>query len=152
MSNDYVIETTGLTRKFGKRLAVDNLTLQVPRGSVFAFLGKNGAGKTTTIRMLLNLLEKTAGSATVLGLDPVKDELEIKRRVGYVGDGQKMYDWMKVREIIWYCKGFYPGWDDAFVDDLLRRLELDTETRVRNLSRGEEAKLALLLSMAYKPE
>lgn len=152
MSNDYVIETTGLTRKFGKRLAVDNLTLQVPRGSVFAFLGKNGAGKTTTIRMLLNLLEKTAGSATVLGLDPVRDELEIKRRVGYVGDGQKMYDWMKVREIIWYCKGFYPGWDDAFVDDLLRRLELDTETRVRNLSRGEEAKLALLLSMAYKPE
>ncbi len=152
MSNDFVIETDGLSRKFGKKMAVNNLSLRVPRGSVFAFLGKNGAGKTTTIRMLLNLLDKSSGDIRVLGLNPVKDELEIKRRIGYVGDGVAMYDWMKVREIIWYCKGFYENWDDEFTADLQKKLELDSETRVRDLSRGESAKLALLLSMAYKPE
>ncbi len=147
-----VIETTGLTKRFGKRTAVDNLTLAVPRGSVFAFLGRNGAGKTTTIRMLLHLLDKTAGAATVLGLDSVRDALAIKKRIGFVGDGQVMYDWMSVDELIWFCKGFYPAWDDAFAEELKGRLELHGKTKVRALSRGQQAKLALLLAMAYRPE
>lgn len=150
--NDAVIHTTTLTKRFGKRTAVDALTLQVPRGSVFAFLGRNGAGKTTTIRMLLHLLDKTAGDARILGLDSVRDTLEIKRRVGYVGDGQMMYDWMRVDELIWFCKGFYPRWDDAYAGELQAKLELDGRAKVRALSRGQQAKLALLLVMAYRPE
>lgn len=147
-----VIYTDNLTKRFGRHPAVDGLSLSVPRGSVFAFLGKNGAGKTTTIRMLLNLLDKSSGQAQVLGRDSVRDALEIKRRVGYVADGQVMYDWMTVRELVWFCKGFYPDWDDAFAADLLRRLELPAATKVRDLSRGQQAKLALLLAMAYRPE
>ncbi len=150
--SDAVIATRGLTRRFGKTTAVDALELQVPRGSVFAFLGKNGAGKTTTIRLLLDLLDKTAGTATVLGLDSVHDALAIKRRVGIVAEGQQMYDWMTVRETLWFCKGFYPTWDDAFADELTRRLELSSATKVRALSRGGQAKLALLLAMAFRPE
>jgi len=150
---DNVIETTKLTKRFGrKNLAVDSLALRVPRGSVFAFLGRNGAGKTTTIRMLLHLLDKTAGEARVLGLDSVRDALEIKRRVGFVGDGQLMYDWMTVDEMIWFCKGFYRGWNDAFAAELKMKLELPGKTKVRALSRGQQAKLALLLAMAYRPE
>jgi ABC-2 type transport system ATP-binding protein len=152
MSIDYVIETHNLTRIFGKKIAVDNLSLKVPRGSVFAFLGKNGAGKTTTIRMLLNLLEKSSGEIKVLEMDPATNDIDIKRRIGYVGDGVEMSEWMKVREIIWFCKGFYEDWDDEFATDLQEKLELDSETIVKNLSRGEQAKLALLLSMAYRPE
>ena len=148
-SSQYAIETAGLTKRYGRHLAVDNLTMQVPKGSVFAFLGRNGAGKTTTIRIMLDLLDRTSGDAKILGLDCVKDALAIKRRIGYVAEGQKMYDWMKVREIIWYCKGFYEDWDDDFAAELQKKLELDSETRVRDLSRGESAKLALLLSMAY---
>ena len=150
--SDYVIETEGLTRKFGRHTAVDHLSLQVPRGSVFAFLGRNGAGKTTTIRMLLNQLEATSGAARVLGLDCVKQELAIKRRIGVVADGQEMYDWMSVREIIWFCKGFYPDWDDAFAAEMQVKLELHDNAKVRALSKGEQAKLALLLAMAYRPE
>ena len=150
--SDNVIETEGLTRRFGKRAVVDNLTLNVPRGSVFAFLGRNGTGKTTTIRMLLNLLDKTAGVARVLGLDSARNALAIKRRIGVVAEGQEMYDWMTVKEIIWFCKGFYPGWDDAFAAELQAKLELHDHDKVRALSRGQQAKLSLLLAMAYRPE
>ena len=150
---DHVIETRELTKRFGRKsLAVDGLALNVPRGSVFAFLGRNGAGKTTTIRMLLHLLDKSGGEARVLGLDSVRDALEIKRRVGFVGDGQLMYDWMSVDEMIWFCKGFYQGWDDAFAAEMKKKLELSGKTKVRALSRGQQAKLALLLAMAYRPE
>lgn len=107
-STHYAIETTGLTKRYGKHLAVDNLSLKVPKGSVFAFLGRNGAGKTTTIRILLDLLDRTSGQAHVLGMDCVRDALKIKGRIGYVAEAQKMYDWMKVDEIVWFCKGFYP--------------------------------------------
>jgi len=152
MGTTAVIETTKLTKRFGRQTAVDALTLMVPRGSVFAFLGRNGAGKTTTIRMLLHLLDKTAGTARVLGMDSVRDALAIKRRVGFVGDGQVLYDWMSVDELLWFCKGFYPGWDDAVAGEMKGKLELPGRAKVRGLSRGEQAKLALLLAMAYRPE
>ena len=151
-SGSYAIETAGLTKRFGRNAAVDNLTLEVPRGSVFAFLGRNGAGKTTTIRILLDLLDRTSGEARILGLDCVRDALEIKKRTGYVAEAQRMYDWMTVDETIWFCKGFYPDWDDAFADELKKKLELPGGSRVGAMSRGTQAKLALLLAMAYRPE
>jgi len=151
-SGSYAIETAGLTKRFGRNAAVDNLTLEVPRGSVFAFLGRNGAGKTTTIRILLDLLDRTSGEARILGLDCVRDALEIKKRTGYVAEAQRMYDWMTVDETIWFCKGFYPGWDDALASELKSKLELPGGSRVGAMSRGTQAKLALLLAMAYRPE
>lgn len=146
------IETVGLTKKYGSQVAVDELDLKVPTGSVFAFLGRNGAGKTTTIRILLDLLDRTRGEARVLGLDCIKDSLRIKQRIGYVAEGQKMYDWMKIDEIIWFCKGFYQAWDDAFAAELKDKLELPGEKKVGQLSRGMQGKLGLLLAMAYRPE
>ena len=150
--SEYAIETVGLTKRFGKNTAVDGLTMKAPTGSVFAFLGRNGAGKTTTIRILLDLLDRTSGEARILGLDCVKDSLEIKKRTGYVAEGQRMYDWMTVDETIWFCKGFYPGWDDALTGELKSKLELPGSSRVGTMSRGTQAKLALLLAMAYRPE
>jgi ABC-2 type transport system ATP-binding protein len=152
MDESYAITTRDLSKRYGHYQALDNLSLSVPRGSVFAFLGQNGAGKTTTIRILLDLLDRSSGEASILGLDCVKDSLEIRRSVGYVGENQRMYDWMTVDEIIWYCKGFYRGWDDAFASDLKQKLDLPGDRKVGALSRGMQAKLALLLSMAYHPE
>jgi ABC-2 type transport system ATP-binding protein len=146
------IETVGLSKRFGRQLAVDNLSLQVPAGSVFAFLGRNGAGKTTTIRMMLNLLPRTSGEARLLGLDSARDVLEIKRRTGYVAEAQRMYDWMKVDEIIWFCKGFYRTWDERLAADLKLKLQLPGDKKVGQLSRGMQAKLALLLALAPNPE
>jgi ABC-2 type transport system ATP-binding protein len=151
-SNGFALETAGLTKRFGKKTAVDGLTLSVPTGSVFAFLGKNGAGKTTTIRILLDLLDRTSGDAKVLGMDCVKDALALKKQIGYVAEGQKMYDWMSVDELIWFCKGFYPTWDDGFAEAVKKRLELPGRDKVGEMSRGTQAKLALLLAMAFKPD
>ncbi len=143
MSNALAIETQALTKRYGRQTAVDALSLSVPCGSVFAFLGRNGAGKTTTIQILLDLLNRTSGEARVLGRDCVKQAIDIRRRTGYVADGQRMYDWMKVDEIIWYCRGFYPAWDDAFAAELKAKLELPGEKKIGQMSRGMQAKLAL---------
>jgi len=150
--SSFAIETQELTKRFGRQLAVDNLTMAVPKGSVFAFLGKNGAGKTTTIRMLMNLLNRTSGEARIMGLDCARESMKIRKRIGYVGDNQRMYDWMTTREIMWFCKGFRDDWNDDFASDLQARLELPDEKKVGALSRGMQAKLALLLAMAHKPE
>jgi len=152
METSLAIQTHDLTKRFGRHVAVDGLELSVPRGSVFAFLGRNGAGKTTTIRILLDALNRTRGEACVLGLDCVKDSLEIKKRVGYVAEAQRMYDWMKVDEIIWFCKGFYPTWDDSFAAELKKKLDLPGNKKLGEMSRGMQAKVALLLAMAHRPE
>src|SRR5438876_833547 len=90
---DWVIQAHGLTRYFGRKCAVDSLSLNVPRGSVFAFIGRNGAGKTTTIRMILGLLEPTRGSATILGHDSADLPPEVRARIGYMAEGHPVYGW-----------------------------------------------------------
>ncbi len=146
-----VIETENLTKKFGDLVAVDNLNLKVPKGSIFGFLGPNGAGKTTTIKMLLGILFPTAGSAKIFRKDIRKDGLEIRKQIGYVSETQAMYGYMSVSEIINFCKGFYPTWDDHLVEKYLTLFELPLNKRVRELSRGMKTKLALLLALGPNP-
>lgn len=93
-----VIQTMNLTRRYGSQVAVDNLTLQIEEREIFGFLGPNGAGKTTTILMLLGLTEPTSGSARVLGYDPTRNPLEIKRLVGYLPENVGFYDDLTGRE------------------------------------------------------
>ena len=148
----YAIETRGLTRRFGRTEAVKDLTLQVPAGSVFALLGPNGAGKTTTLKLLMNLLRPTRGTADVLGNDTRHLDAAHFQRVGYVSENQRLPDWMTPGELFDYCRPFYPGWDD----ELRRRLETDlalaAQTPLRTLSRGTRMKAALLASLAYRPD
>src|SRR5438093_1994178 len=103
-----VIEIRGLTKRFGKKLAVDQLSLTVPAGAIFALLGDNGAGKTTTIRMLTGLLRPDGGRATVLGQDCWNAAVKLRTRAGYVPERPKFYDWMTVAEVGWFTSGFYP--------------------------------------------
>jgi ABC-2 type transport system ATP-binding protein len=119
---------------------------------VFAFLGRNGAGKTTTIRILLDLLDRNAGTARLLGLDSIKQVREIRRRVGYVAQHEDLYDWMTVERMLWFCRGFYPTWDAALVTECQAKLDLPNKTVIRQLSRGKQTQLALLLAMAFRPE
>ena len=93
-----VIKTEGLTRRYGRQTAVDALSFEVSAGEVFGFLGPNGAGKTTTILMLLGLTEPTAGRAEVLGCDPVRHPLQIKRQVGYLPENVGFYDDLTAHE------------------------------------------------------
>jgi ABC-2 type transport system ATP-binding protein len=106
-----VIEARGLTRYFGGRCAADGVSFKVPRGSVFAFLGRNGAGKTTTIRMLLGLLEPTRGSSAVLGHDSAALPPEARAQIGYMAEGHAVYGWMRVGQYSRFQSGFYPRWN-----------------------------------------
>jgi len=146
------IAVEGLSKRFGRRLAVDSLTFEVPTGSVCGFLGCNGAGKSTAIRMMMNLLDPTAGRATLLGLDSRRDHTALMRRVGYVSESPVFYDWMNVGQLVRFTAGFYRRWNQAGVDSLLDRFSLDREQKVRHLSRGTQAQLALLLALGGDPE
>ena len=149
--NGSAIAIEGLTHRFGKLTAVDDLRLDVPAGTVCGFLGRNGAGKTTTIQILMNLLQPTAGTAEVLGLDPVTDSLALRRQVGYVAENRVMYGWMRVRELIWFTGQFYETWNRGSVDALIDRFGLDPEQKVKHLSRGMNAQLALALALGHEP-
>jgi ABC-2 type transport system ATP-binding protein len=146
------IAAEGLSKRFGRCLAVDNLTFQVPQGSVCGFLGRNGAGKSTAIRMMMNLLDPTAGRVTLLGLDSRRDHTALMRRVGYVSESPMLYEWMKVKELVRFTARFYPHWNHRRVDELFDRFAIDREQRIRHLSRGTQAQLALALALGGDPE
>ncbi len=146
------IQMTEVGKRFGKTIALDRVSLSVPRGSVCALLGANGAGKSTAIRILLGLEKPDTGSTEVLGMSSRTHSLEIRRRVGYVSDQPPLYEWMTVQEIGWFASAFYPtGYEQSYLQ-LVRKFDLPLATRIRNLSRGMRAKVALSLSMAHEPE
>jgi len=146
------IETVDLARRFKGHEAVNALTLHVPAGSVFALVGPNGAGKTTTIKMLMNLIRPSSGSATVLGTDTRKLDPRDLQRIGYVSESQELPDWMTPDQLLAYVRPFYPTWDTALCEKLQRDLGLATRTPLKRLSRGTRMKAALLASLAYRPE
>ena len=145
------IETQGLTRRFGRNAAVDGLTLSVPQGSIYAFLGPNGAGKTTTIKMLLNILQPSTGTAAILGVDSTRLGPVEFSRIGYVSENQQLPEWMTVEQLIGYCRPMYGSWDSEFCNKLLAQFELPRDRKLKSLSRGMKMKAALLTSLAYRP-
>lgn len=150
--SENAIEIKAVEKSFGKNRVLEDVTLAVPRGETFAFLGRNGQGKTTTIRMLLGLLNPDAGELSVAGLSPAKDALEIRRRVGYLAEDQQMFGWMTIRETLSFTRPFYPTWDSDLADKLLDDFELSPKQKVKNLSKGQNVRLGLLLALAHRPE
>lgn len=149
---DFAIETRGLTHRFGRTLAVDSVDLLVPEGSVYGYLGRNGAGKTTTIQMLMGLLDPTAGSISVLGFDPLRQDVPMKRAVSYVPERVQMWDWMTVRDLMAFGAGVHPRWDKVYAEDLRVRFELPRDRKLGQLSRGMQGKAALLAALASHPQ
>lgn len=153
MTNDIpAIELRGLVRRFGNTEAVHGLDLTVPAGSCYGFFGRNGAGKTTTIKCLLNLLKPDAGSVRVFGLDPARQELEVKRRIAYVPDQVAFYPWMSVRDTLDYAASFRSKWNTETEASLLERFRLDVRKPVTGLSKGQRTQLALIGAICADPE
>ncbi|MDZ4654362.1 MAG: ABC transporter ATP-binding protein [Coriobacteriia bacterium] len=146
-----VVECMGLTKYYGKTRGVEDLTLSVPEGMVFGFLGPNGAGKTTTIRCLLGMLKPTAGESRLFGEHVTLDGANLRRRIGYVPGEVKAYDKETGRWHIDYVAGLR-GERGALTDELIERLEFDPSRRVKELSKGNKQKLALILGLMHDPE
>jgi ABC-2 type transport system ATP-binding protein len=147
-----MIHTDRLTRTFHKVKAVDNVTINVPEGAIYALLGPNGAGKTTLIKTLLNIWRPDSGSAVVLGVDSRRMGPEELKRIGYVSENQSLPGWMRVGEFLRYSRGFYEQWDDGFAASLVRLLDLPLDRRLSALSRGGRIKAALVSALAYRPK
>ena len=147
-----VIELNNLTRRYGKLEAVNGLSLTVKPGRCYGFFGRNGAGKTTTIKCLLNLLQPSAGSVRVFGLDPQCHEVEVKSRLCYVPDLVAFYPWMTVSQTLEFLASFRPHWNRDIEADLLKRFQLDPAQKTSNLSRGQRTQLALVGAVCPEPE
>ena len=149
---DYAIEVKNVSKKYRRTVALDDVSLNVPTGTVFALLGENGAGKTTLIQNILGLEDVDQGSVAVLGQDPKRNAVQIRRKVGYVPDSPALYDWMTVEQIAWFTSGFYSPYFFIEFEKLAQEFQLDMSQKIKNLSKGGKAKVALALSMAHQPE
>jgi ABC-2 type transport system ATP-binding protein len=145
------IRTQSLSKRFGRTVAVDGLDLAVPEGAIYAMVGTNGAGKTTIIKLLMNIFPPTAGRAEVLGIDCRKLAGKAFNRIGYVSENQEMPDWMTAGAMLDYYRPFYPTWDRALEQQLVRQFDLPLKRKLKHLSRGMRMKAAFLSSLAYRP-
>jgi ABC-2 type transport system ATP-binding protein len=141
----------GLTRKFGKKTALKNVDLSVSRGRVLGLVGENGAGKTTLIKHLMGLLKAQQGTVRVFGIDPVKDPAGALSRIGYLSEDRDLPHWMRVDELMNYTKAFYPEWDVSYAEELRRIFRLDASAKIKQLSRGQKARAALITAVAFRP-
>ncbi len=146
------IRLDNVTKRFGRDLVLDRVSFEVPRGVVFALLGENGAGKTTTIRSMLGLVQPDAGKIEVLGLNSQSSGLTIRQQVGCVFEKPTLFEWMTVDEIGWFTAGFYGGTFLANYRRVAAEFQLPASRRIRELSKGMKAKVALALSLGHDPE
>jgi len=151
-SAEAVIAITDLSRRFGSTVALNKVSLYVPRGRVFGLLGENGAGKTTLIRHVLGLLAAQAGQVRVFGLDPVADPKGVLGRIGYLSEQPDLPGWMRVDELMRYTQAFYPNWDMVYAERLREQFGLNRAQRIRTLSKGQTTKAALIAAQAHRPD
>lgn len=153
VDNEPALEVMNLEKRYGRVTALDGLTLDVPRGAIFGFLGPNGAGKTTAIRCLLDLIRPSSGSMAVLGLDPRRQGVEVRRRTGYLPGELNLEEGQKARDVFRQFASLRRGSVDwGLVDQLVARLDLPQGQAVRNLSKGNKQKVGLIQALMHRPE
>ena len=149
---DVVVATDRLTRRFGNRRGITDVTFAVTRGEVFGFLGPNGAGKSTTIRLILGLYRPSSGHASVFGLDPRRDGVAARRRLGYLPGELALFPRLTGRAILDRAAHIRGHRDHRYRDELIDRLGAEVDRPVRTLSKGNVQKIGLILAFAHRPE
>jgi len=140
-----ILECTGLTKTYGGKPALDNVTLSIPRGQIVGLLGPNGSGKTTLIKLANDLLSPTSGE---IRIDGKKPGVETKRIVSYLPDKTYLNDWMKVRQLVDFFADFYPDFSRQKAADMLAHLGIEAGARLKTLSKGTKEKVQLILVMS----
>ena len=146
------LETHGLGRRYGSHWALQGCTLEIPRGSVTALVGPNGAGTTTLLRLAVGLTRPSAGSVRVLGLDPHAEAAEALPRVGFLAQEHPLFGSFTVAEMLRVGRELNPSWDDEAARARIAELDLPLKKKVRSLSGGQRAQVALTLALAKRPE
>ena len=152
MSASPVIEIDHLTKYYGTREIVRDLSLGVPGGSIYGFLGRNGTGKTTTIRVLLGLEDPTRGRTRVFGQDSRQLSPETRARIGYLPEGHHVYGWMTVKQCGQFQASYFPRWNQDIFEAVITHFRLTAKMKSGHLSRGQRAGLCLAMTLAPEPE
>ena len=152
IDNDYVIETRALSKRYGRKLALDNLDLRIPRGRIHAIVGANGAGKSTLFRILMGFMPPTAGEARILGKDSQQLTPADRARIGFVNEEHTLANWMRVSQVAAMQRHQYPRWNQQAYDSVIGHYHVLPEQKVGQLSRGERAGFNLALALAQGPE
>ena len=150
--SEFVIDIKNLCRSFGEKDVLHDVSLAIPEGGVFGLIGSNGAGKTTLIKHILGSHYAQSGSVSVFGFDPVREPVQVLSKVGYMSEDRDVPSWMRVQEIIDFTKSFYTKWDSSYAAELMHLFELNPKQRIRTLSRGQTARVCLLLALAHRPQ
>jgi ABC-2 type transport system ATP-binding protein len=150
--NENALQASGITVRYGKRVAVDNASLEVPRGAVYALLGRNGAGKSSLVRCLLGQQKPQAGSVTLFGEDVWTQRAALMERTGVVSEEADAPPQMKVAELSRFCGRLYSRWSHDAVDQRLRRFGIDAQARFGDLSKGQKKQVGLALALASSPD
>jgi len=145
------IEVKGLTKSYGGKRGIIDVTFDVPEGEVYGFLGPNGAGKTTTIRVLMALLRADGGTARIAGLDCWEKSVEIKRLIGYVPGEPSLDPGLTGGQILEYFAHLRGGVDQVYLKQLIKRLDLDTSRKYRQYSSGNKRKVVLIQAFMHRP-
>jgi ABC-2 type transport system ATP-binding protein len=149
----FVIDITDLSKFYGKIKGIENVDLEIGEGEIFGFIGPNGAGKSTTIRILLNLLFPTGGSARIFGMDIIRETKKIKRMVGYVPSDANAYTSMDVNEFLNYCMRFHGVKDNnRRIKELSEKFDIDLKRKVTDLSMGNRKKVSIVQSLLHNPQ
>lgn len=146
-----IVELDRLTKRYGKQRGVEDLTFSIEEGEIFGFIGPNGAGKSTTIRLLLNLIRPTSGSAKVFGKDIVRESRDIRREIGYLPSEVHYYDDMKVADLLRYSAAFYGTLDENRMRRLAERLDLNLSRKIADLSFGNRKKVGIVQALLHSP-
>ena len=149
---DSAISIRGVTVRYGKQVAVNDASLEVPRGAVYALLGRNGAGKSSLVRCLLGEQKPDAGTVTLLGDDVWTHRASLMERVGVVSEDADAPPQMRVDDLARFCSRLYANWSQSSVDERLRRFEISPRARFGDLSKGQKKQVALALALASSPE
>lgn len=147
-----IIETTNLHRRYGKVEVLKNVCLQVPEFSAFALVGTNGAGKTTTMRTLLNIIQPSSGSVSVLGIDSRALEYQDFLQIGYVSENQKLPARLTIDQYFRYLRSLYSNWDRALEEALRKKMELPPRRQLDKLSHGMRMKTLLVAALSFRPK
>jgi ABC-2 type transport system ATP-binding protein len=146
------VDVRHLSRAFRGNVALSDVSLQIPVGSIFGLVGLNGAGKTTLIRHLIGALRALHGTVTVLGEDPVVRPASVLKKVGYLTEEDTLPQWMCIGDLIDFNRAIYPTWDDAYADELCDMFALTRASRLSSLSKGGRARAGLLVAIAHRPQ
>jgi len=151
MSN-YIIETSSLTKRFGKKLALNAFDLKIPYGGIHALIGANGAGKSTLFRILLGLEAPTLGSSTILGMNSKDLTPKMRGEIGYVNEEHTLPTWMTADEVTAMQRNLYSGWRQDIYDNVIGNFDVQGDQKISGLSRGERAGLNLSMALAQSPQ